>query len=40
MQEYGGKLGSETAKVSFVTMTLEESAVEWMVSFHNNASQL
>lgn len=41
IQEYGTEVGMEKARVRHVTMVLEGTAAEWMVSLHNdNAPQL
>lgn len=36
MQEYGPDLPTKEAEVWCVTIVLEETAVEWMVTFHND----
>lgn len=36
MQEYGGELLSDPARMLWVTMVLEGEAAEWMVALHND----
>lgn len=39
MQEYGAKI-ADGAKVQCVTMALEGTMAEWMVTLHNDVSEL